>query len=64
MGSAKSGAGNGEHPGTLERYGLLTGEAPPIEAVRVLEEKGFRAAVIEAMTKVYGKMQKKKLSKS
>ncbi|WP_275428615.1 pyrroline-5-carboxylate reductase dimerization domain-containing protein [Stenotrophomonas maltophilia] len=33
-----------------------------IEAVRVLEEKGFRAAVIEAMTKCMEKSEK--LSKS
>ncbi len=32
-----------------ERYGLLSG-GTTIEAVRVLEEKGFRSAVIEAIT--------------
>ncbi|PLP22332.1 pyrroline-5-carboxylate reductase, partial [Klebsiella michiganensis] len=30
----------------------------PIEAVRVLEEKGFRSAVIEAMVKCMEKSEK------
>ncbi len=47
MGSAKMVLESGEHPGA-ERYGLFGGTT--IEAVRVLEEKGFRSAVIEAIT--------------
>ena len=43
MGSAKMVLETGEHPGTLERYGHLHHrEAPPLKAVRVLEEEGFR----------------------
>ena len=42
MGSAKMVLESGEHPGA-ERYGFSAGT---IEAVRVLEEKGFRSAVI------------------
>ena len=51
----------GEHPGALKDMVCSPG-GTTIEAVRVLEEKGFRAAVIEAMTKCMEKSEK--LSKS
>lgn len=61
MGSAKMVLETGEHPGTLKDMVCSPG-GTTIEAVRVLEEKGFRAAVIEAMTKCMEKSEK--LSKS
>ncbi len=57
MGSAKMVLESGEHPGGAERYGLFTG-GTTIEAVRVLEEKGFRSAVIEAITQCMEKSEK------
>ena len=51
----------GKHPGELKDMVCSPG-GTTIEAVRVLEEKGFRAAVIEAMTKCMEKSEK--LSKS
>ena len=60
-GSAKMVLETGEHPGTLKDMVCSPG-GTTIEAVRVLEEKGFRAAVIEAMTKCMEKSEK--LSKS
>ena len=61
MGSAKMVLETGEHPGALKDMVCSPG-GTTIEAVRVLEEKGFRAAVIEAMTKCMEKSEK--LSKS
>ena len=61
MGAAKTVLETGEHPGTLKDMVCSPG-GTTIEAVRVLEEKGFRAAVIEAMTKCMEKSEK--LSKS
>ncbi len=57
MGSAKMVLESGEHPGGAERYGLFPG-GTTIEAVRVLEEKGFRSAVIEAITQCMEKSEK------
>lgn len=56
MGSAKMVLESGEHRGA-ERYGLFPG-GTTIEAVRVLEEKGFRSAVIEAITQCMEKSEK------
>ncbi len=56
MGSAKMVLETGEHPGALND-GLSPG-GTTIQAVRVLEEKGFRAAVIEAMTKCMERSEK------
>ena len=61
MGSAKMVLETGKHPGELKDMVCSPG-GTTIEAVRVLEEKGFRAAVIEAMTKCMEKSEK--LSKS
>ncbi len=61
MGSAKMVLETGEHPGARKIWSAHR-EAPPLKTVRVLEEKGFRAAVIEAMTKCMEKSEK--LSKS
>ena len=60
-GSAKMVLETGKHPGELKDMVCSPG-GTTIEAVRVLEEKGFRAAVIEAMTKCMEKSEK--LSKS
>lgn len=61
MGSAKMVLDTGKHPGELKDMVCSPG-GTTIEAVRVLEDRGFRAAVIEAMTKCMEKSEK--LSKS
>ncbi|NJH50611.1 pyrroline-5-carboxylate reductase dimerization domain-containing protein, partial [Salmonella enterica] len=50
MGSAKMGLETGTHSGELKDMVSSPGGST-IEAVRVLGERGFRAAVIEAMAK-------------
>ncbi|MEA5216456.1 pyrroline-5-carboxylate reductase [Enterobacter cloacae] len=61
MGSAKMVLETGKHPGELKDMVCSPG-GTTIEAVRVLEDRGFRAAVIEAMAKCMEKSEK--LSKS
>ena len=48
LGSAKMVLGTGKHPGELKDQVCSPG-GTTMEAVRVLEEKGFRSSVIEAM---------------
>jgi pyrroline-5-carboxylate reductase len=61
MGSAKMVLDTGKHPGELKDMVCSPG-GTTIEAVRVLEERGFRSSVIEAMIKCME--QSEKLSRS
>lgn len=57
MGFVKMVLETGEYSGVLKDMVCLSGGII-IEAVRVLEEKGFRVVVIEAMTKCMEKLEK------